>query len=79
MCGCKKCPTNGRGCVLVLCNWQVVFHNVQMDRHIIIYIYLPLLGGCYVYRVTIKVLLAVKGDNLLSDSDYILLESDYIL
>ena len=26
-----------------------------------------------------KVLLAVRGDNLLSDSDYILLESDYIL
>ena len=41
--------------------------------------YLPLLGGCYVYCVTIKVLLAVRGDNLLSDSDYILLEKDYIL
>ena len=41
--------------------------------------YLPLLGGCYVYSVTIKVLLAVRGDNLLSDSNYILLESDYIL
>ena len=44
-----------------------------------IVLYLPLLGGCYVYRVTIKVLLAVRGDNLLSDSNYILLESDYIL
>ena len=41
--------------------------------------YLPLLGSCYVYWVTIKVLLAVRGDNLLSDSDYILLESDYII
>ena len=43
------------------------------------FIHLPLLGGCYVYRVTIKVLLAVRGDNILSDSDYILLQSDYIL